>query len=153
MFTTTFTVEMRLCTLLSIVLLISSGCVTSGLGNKQHDRQISWKKKVNPVWWVGNIDEPVPPEDYKPNDAHRSFRYNVRNPFHNFDFYVIGVADRNCVRLGRYPADVFNPYDGWNWAASRYKCIWLPFISYKHNDFKFYIGWRERGNFGLKLNF
>lgn len=27
------------------------------------------------------------------------------------------------------------------------------FLSYIRDDFKFYAGWRERGNFGLKLAF
>jgi hypothetical protein len=27
------------------------------------------------------------------------------------------------------------------------------FLSYIRDDFKFYAGWRERGNFGLKLTF
>jgi len=29
----------------------------------------------------------------------------------------------------------------------------LPFLSYHRNRFNFYFGWRERGNFGIKLNF
>ena len=155
----------------SIILLASSGCASLGPTTKRDIPQaprimsaeqksqssrsfnISWKNKVNPLWWFGNIDEPAPPKNYKPLNANRSFHYVLRNPFHNFHFYVIGIADKNFVRLGRCPASVFNPHDGWNWAVSQYKWLWLPFISYKRGNFKFYIGWREHGNFGIKLNF
>ena len=65
----------------------------------------------------------------------------------------MGIADKEFIRGGRHPKEVFNPNGGWNWAACRYKCVWLPFISYQRGRFKFYIGWRERGNFGIKLTF
>jgi len=31
--------------------------------------------------------------------------------------------------------------------------LWLPFISYEHRGFQFYIGWRNGGNFGVKLRY
>jgi hypothetical protein len=31
-------------------------------------------------------------------------KWHYRNPFHNFDNYVIGVADQEFVRSGKYPA-------------------------------------------------
>jgi len=46
-------------------------------------------------------------------------------------------ADREFERRGTHPAHVFNPNDGWTW---------------EKGNFKFYFGWRERGNFGIKLN-
>jgi hypothetical protein len=110
-------------------------------------------QKINPIWWFGNIDEPKAPDWYRPEDPHRDFRYHLRNPFHNFTFYVIGIADKEFVRMGRYPEAVANPDQGWNWAVIKYGWLRLPFISYHRGDFKFYIGWRPRGNFGFKLNF
>ena len=77
----------------------------------------------------------------------------MRNLGHNFTFYVIGIADKESERVGYYPERVFNPSGGWNVAFSRCEFFWLPFISYQKGGLKFYIGWRDRGNFGFKLNF
>jgi hypothetical protein len=114
---------------------------------------VSVKKglKWNPKFWLGNLDDPVPPPGYRPNDKHRAGRWRLRNPGHNFDFYVIGIADKTFRRAGRYPDRIFSPRNGWNWAVCKYKWARLPFISYHHNSFKFYFGWRERGNFGIEL--
>ena len=65
--------------------------------------KIHFYDKLNPVWWVKNSDEPVPPEWYKPDDRHRVMKWHFRNPFHNFGNYVIGVADKKFVRSGKYP--------------------------------------------------
>ena len=77
----------------------------------------------------------------------------MRNPDENFSNYVIGVADRKSVRYGVYPDQIGNPHGGWNFAVTRRRILYLPFIDYKHHRFEFYFGWRERGNFGIKLNF
>jgi hypothetical protein len=74
----------------------------------------------------------------------------VRNPFHNLTFYVLGITNKPFVRYGRYPSDNFAPVSGWNWCVINYKWLWLPFISYVGWLGKFYVGWRERGNFGIK---
>lgn len=127
----------------------------------------------------------------------------VRNPCHNFTFYVLGVAQHITTRVGRFPRDVFAPQGRFNIAATSAEaapmwCIpfgvfaflvgssakglvglpwyavvlwalikvapllfaavvcacraigWLPFVSYK-GAAKAYAGWREKGNFGLKL--
>ncbi len=108
--------------------------------------------KLNPVWWFGNVDEPVPPEWYRPNDKHRNAKWRWRNSFHNFNNYVIGVADKPFVRSGRYPERNSNPRGGWDFAVSRRKLLLLPFLSYQRGRFNLYFGWRERGNFGMKLN-
>src|SRR5579872_7587799 len=50
--------------------------------------------KLNPVWWFGNADESKAPNWYRPHDSHRDLSWRLRNPFHNFDFYVIGCADK-----------------------------------------------------------
>ena len=110
-------------------------------------------QKWNPVFWAGNMDEPVPPDWYRPEDPRRVGRWHRRNSFHNLTFYVIGVADKEFERTGRYPDAVFNPHGGWNWAVCRHRCVRLPFLSFQRGAFKFYFGWRERGNFGIKLTF
>lgn len=77
----------------------------------------------------------------------------VRNPYHNFDHYVIGIGDKSFTRVGRFPAQVANPNGGWNWAVCRYRNLRLPFVDYQRGGFEFYLGWRNGGNFGIKLNF
>jgi hypothetical protein len=114
---------------------------------------IHFYNKLNPIWWFGNIDEPHAPYWYRPNGSCRDFMWFMRNPFENFSNYVIGVADKQTVRYGVYPRSIGNPNGGWNFAVTRRRIVYLPFIDYKHNRFEFYFGWRERGNFGIKLNF
>jgi hypothetical protein len=115
--------------------------------------KIHFYDKLNPVWWFGNADEPVAPTWYLPDDPHRETKWNFRNPFHNFNFYVIGVADKTFYRSGRYPKRNSNPNGGWNFAVTRRRAVLLPFASYDRSWCIFYFGWRERGNFGIKLNF
>jgi len=114
---------------------------------------IHFYNKINPIWWFGNVDEPCPPAWYRPGGRCRTFMWYMRNPFENFTNYVIGVADKKTTRYGVYPTAIGNPNGGWNFAITRRKIVYLPFIDYKHHRFEFYFGWRERGNFGAKLNF
>jgi hypothetical protein len=114
---------------------------------------IHFYDKLNPVWWLGNIDDPMPPNWYRPEDEHRKTKWYFRNPLHNFTFYVIGIADKHSARSGRYPDVVSNPHSGWNFAVSRRRIVLLPFISYQYNKFGFYFGWHARGNFGVKFNY
>jgi hypothetical protein len=109
--------------------------------------------KFNPIFWFKNYDDPEPPEKMWPGDPHRHFKWYWRNPFHNFTFYVIGIADKTFVRTGKYPARVFAPDGGWNWTVSKYKWLRLPFVSYQSGSFHFYCGWRNRGNFGFEFKF
>jgi len=110
-------------------------------------------QKWKPKFWLGNEDEPLPPADYRPNDKHRVSKWYRRNPTHNLFFYVIGLSDKTFRRWGRCPGEVFNPKGGWNWTVCKYKWWRLPFISFQRKSFCFYLGWRERGNFGGKLSF
>ncbi len=50
------------------------------------------RQKFNPVWWFGNLDDPTPPDSYRPEDRHRKIKWRLRNPLHNFMFYVVGIA-------------------------------------------------------------
>ena len=117
------------------------------------NQNITLCQKLNPVWWFGNIDDQEPPEKYRADENCRLFHWRMRNLGHNFTFYVIGIADKESERVGYYPERVFNPSGGWNVAFSRCEFFGLPFISYQKGGLKFYIGWRDRGNFGFKLNF
>jgi len=118
-----------------------------------HAPRFRISQKANPAWWFGNADEPVAPDWYRPGDCRRNARWHVRNPCHNLTFYVIGIADKEYIRVGRHPTHVFNPYEGWNWAVCRYKWLRLPFLSYHRGGFQFYCGWRNAGDLGMKLNF
>ncbi|MFA6543540.1 MAG: hypothetical protein WCS99_03890 [Limisphaerales bacterium] len=109
-------------------------------------------QKWNPIWWFGNVDDPEPPDWYRPGSPCRRPLWQLRNPLHNFTFYVIGIADRPFTRTGRFPDAVFAPDGGWNWAVAGCKWVRLPFISYNGEWWRFYLGWRERGNFGGKVN-
>jgi len=114
--------------------------------------RVHFYDRLNPTWWWGNIDDPVPPPDYRPLSRHRILLWHLRNPFHNFDHYVIGVADRKFKRSGRFPERNSNPNGGWDFEVARYKMAVLPFLSCQHGAFNFYLGWRERGDFGIKVN-
>lgn len=109
-------------------------------------------QRLNPIWWLGNMDDPVPPDWYRPGKADRQWQWQLRNPFHNFTFYVIGVSDRPATRTGRFPTEVFPVGGGWNWAIHRYHFILLPFIAFEGARWRFYLGWRDTGNLGAKLN-
>ena len=109
--------------------------------------------KWNPIWWLGNVDDPVPPDWYRPQSRCRNILWQLRNPLHNFTFYVIGVADCERTRTGRFPDAVFAPEGGWNWAVTHCGWLRLPFLSFNGERWRFYLGWRERGNFGGKVNF
>ncbi len=110
-------------------------------------------QKWNPVWWFGNVDDPEPPDWYRPGSANRRWLWQLRNPIHNFSFYVVGVADKPFTRTGRFPEAVFAPEGGWNWAVTRHRWVRLPFVSFNGKVCRFYVGWRERGNLGCKVNF
>jgi hypothetical protein len=114
--------------------------------------KIHWYKKINPLWWFKDIDDPLPPAWYRPSRKTRRLTWSLRNPFHNFNFYVIGVADRKFTRSSRYPEVTSNPHGGWNFAVSKYKRLQLPFVSYRRGRLETYFGWRDRGNFGIKFN-
>lgn len=128
---------------------VSSGKVTT-TNTPSAGRQF---QKWNPIWWFGNVDDPVPPDWYRPGSPNRRWLWQLRNPLHNFTFYVIGIADKPFTRTGRFPNAVFAPEGGWNWAVARHQCVRLPFLSYHGERWRFYLGWRERGNFGGKVNF
>ena len=158
--------------LLLACLLLSAGCASvapqpsspgpTGTKPRWHSIKVvpgtnapavhTWNK-FNPIWWAQNASEPDAPAWYCPDCGCREFRWWLRNPFSNFTSYVIGVADKETVRYGRYPEQTSNPKSGWNFAVTRRRIVYLPFIDYKRGRFEFYFGWRKAGKFGVKLNF
>jgi hypothetical protein len=109
-------------------------------------------QKLNPVWWFKNIDDPQPPEWYRPDDKLRVTKWYFRNPMHNFTCYVVGLSDKKFERFGHYPERIANPHGGWNFGWVHRKLLWLPGISYRRGKTDFYLGWRNFGNFGMKFN-
>jgi hypothetical protein len=99
---------------------------------KTNEPPVHWYNKINPVWWFGNLEEPIPPAWYEPTNSMRKVKWYFRNPFTNLSYYVIGVADKQTVRSGRYPTLVGNPHGGWNFAVTRRRIVFLPFMDYKN---------------------
>jgi hypothetical protein len=116
-------------------------------------KPVRWYNRLNPIWWFGNRNEPEPPDWYRPNGSFRTLTWYCRNPMANFTWYVIGVADKETVRAGKYPDRITRPGGGWNFAVTKWKWLRFPFVAYSHKSFVFYLGWRERGNFGAALRF
>lgn len=116
------------------------------------EKPFPWYKKINPIWWFTNEDDAIVPAEYATgeNEWIRQIKWNIRNPLHNFTFYVIGIGDYNHVRTGNAPDKVFDIDLGWTWAVCKLGWLRLPFISYI-GKLKFYIGWRDGGNWGIKL--
>lgn len=119
-----------------------------------------WYKKINPVWWFLNDDEPNPPDWYMPGKAQwlRFPAWYLRNPLVNFADYVVGVCDRNYSITGTAPlyattwADMPDPHPlGFKWSV-----IWLPiplpFVSYTGKRILWYAGWKKTGDLGFKFN-
>jgi len=177
-----------------IPVLILSGCIpykvpTAELANPKtveeplykviprHRSQIQWYDGLHWVSWTlfGNDDGGIFGEDnphpYCPSypfGIGKTLSWNLRNPLHNFCYYVIGSADRNnseiiLLELSPQGCGAFNYSPCASRVfASRQGGILLalhggkPFFSLKipytccHHG-EFYLGWRYRGNFGVKF--
>lgn len=112
-------------------------------------------RKFDPVWEIfGNADDPKPPTNYHASLSVplRQIMWWFRNPCHNLFFYGIGVADKDKVRFGKYPELITKPDGSWTYAETACGHVRLPCISTHVWVFDFYFGWRNRGNFGGKIN-
>jgi len=118
---------------------------------------VTLKQKLNPIWWFGNIDDPEPCSidwyvkeqcNNKCNLLCKLKWFFIRNPLHNFMFYVVGVEDKIESKKCKYVGKMWGGYKKWNFAYVKCKYFILPFVSYNGN-FQFYIGWRGKGNFGI----
>lgn len=142
----------------------------------RHRYQIRWYDFGHWMTWAlfGNDDDGIfgeePNTHYRleePNDLKKACAWQLRNSFHNFCFYVIGTANQpnSEVTLFRLtPCDIecctYRPIATTIFPCKQ-SCLffalhgWKPFISLRlaypnggHSDF--YLGWRNRGNFGMK---
>ncbi len=110
---------------------------------KEPTTKYPWYKKINPLWWFGNANDPVTDPD---NDAFcpgkptwiRKLLWALRNPLHNFFAFVVGLDDQKAiVNFGnQWP----RPGQKWN--------VILPFLCYKGTKWEWYIGWRNGTNLG-----
>ncbi len=103
--------------------------------------KVSFLKKLNPIFWFGNLDDPAPPEWFSGS----RLAWFWRNPMHNLCFYVLGFCQYRSTSYGKHPETVFAD-QGWNWAIT---FIWnwlpLPFISYRGTNWRWYVGWKCPG--------
>lgn len=119
-----------------------------------------WSKKINLIWWFGNLNEPWPPDWYLPGQVYwkRTTYWYLRNPLENFSNYVVGVVDRNYTVSGTSPVtltawnDLPGGRTGWKYSVIALSWLRLPFVSYTGKYLLFYAGWQYGGFFGLKLN-
>lgn len=116
-----------------------------------------WSKKINPLWWFQNDEDPLPPDWYLPGNAFRLPLWYARNPLQNFSKYVVGVYDRNYTVTGTAPVKVTAWNDigdktGWKFSVIKIGLLRLPFASYTGKRFMFYIGWQWWGFLGAKFN-
>lgn len=120
----------------------------------------------------GNADAGIFAEYHKTHADGISYKqfawWTLRNPMHNFTFYVIGDADnetRNDITLinltagddfkvlQREQGQQYTEGSGAHFALHNHK----PFVGIKlnwpiiHKRTEFYLGWRPKGNFGLSL--
>lgn len=108
---------------------------------------------------LGNDDDGIFGEGLKasyysniPPCAFKALRWTARNPLHNFCYYVIGSAHRHNRKIAlidlRSKINESKFFIGFHGGK--------PFISFcfdysSSRKGEFYIGWRERGNFGIKF--
>lgn len=142
----------------------------------RHRSQIRWWDLGHWVTWTvfGNDDDGIfgeePTANYRTRrntGALRATAWSLRNPLHNFCFYVIGSAwttnsELTILQLAEDDSEVFTykPVAGTVFAGDGGSSFflglhgWKPFVSLRLNygrQLNMYMGWRERGNFGLKF--
>ena len=133
----------------------------------------TWKERLNPIWWLGNVKWPEAPDWYL-EEEHKgksmkwaTFVWYIRNPFQNFTHYVIGISDKvdepEYEVVGKDPKHLFSAEHQFNWWVVKYKWIRLPGFSWwfrigKKNEnvrdqlnFHLMFGWKKNGNIGGAL--
>jgi hypothetical protein len=141
----------------------------------RHRSMIQWYDVPHWTSWAlfGNDDDGIfgeePTAKYKTSrNIHflRSLFWAARNPLHNFTFYVVGTAyienstftllslEKNNTHFLKFSPKESSALarTGTNFYLALHG--WKPFISLRINygrQFSFYLGWRPRGNFGIKL--
>lgn len=110
----------------------------------------AWWKKLMPWWWLYNSDDPGPPAWYLPGSTAlwRLLAWYLRNPLHNFDFYVIGVADRDYAMRTVFLSADRQTYQ----SVIRIGGLPLPFYCYVGKLWTVKVGWQMHGDFQVKIN-
>lgn len=127
------------------------------------------------TWMLfGNDDHGIFGEDHDPIFCHqepdnigKAFKWFYRNPLHNFCWYVIGSGHKvnsefAIIKCNPRQMHVLtyrsSPDFGLKYEPSFFLGFygWKPFVSLhlfynKYYRGQFYIGWRNRGNFGIKF--
>ena len=146
----------------------------------EHRQKIDWYHGPHWASWAlfGNDDDGLFGERVRKDETilnnlpdatvYSAGSWWLRNPLHNFTFYVIGRAhnpdlssftlfglgDKRGLELMKYKKEGSTVFAGKRngiWIGFH---GWLPFVSIKLFDSKLietYAGWREKGNFGLKF--
>jgi len=139
----------------------------------RHRSQVRWYDMPRWIHWglVGNDDNGIFGESqdvpYSTNIHAGTFaRWSLRNPLHNFSFYVVGsahwkrhyrvallsIGDHGVRAFRRGENKVFDSENSFKIAFNDFKpFIGFQFSHFKNRRFQFYAGWRERGNLGFKL--
>lgn len=144
----------------------------------RHRNQVCWYDAGHWISWalLGNDDDGIfgeePTADFRPETPPsfcKAAAWAWRNPAHNLCFYVLGSAhctndEFTLLRLTPCykEAFVYRPEATTVFAGdgpSFYVALhgWKPFISARvvwssKYEGRFYIGWRCRGNFGIRFN-
>ncbi len=138
----------------------------------KHRSQIEWYDAGHWITWAlfGNEDDGIFGEESSKGKAENvtgAVKWWLRNPLHNFCFYVIGSADRKNSEFtllaisGKGIKALSYQEEGGTNFPSMGTCFflgfhgWKPFLSLRlaYTDTRrsdFYIGWRCRGDFGAK---
>lgn len=109
------------------------------------------------VFWAlfGNEDDGYYGDDTwragRPKTLVLGVKWWLRNPAHNWCFYVIGFADYDHYFEGEKDWGV-DPGFSFHWCYREGKTK-FPLLSYVGKKRGWYIGWRPYGSFGISLNF
>ncbi|MFT4551950.1 MAG: hypothetical protein ACI9S8_000571 [Chlamydiales bacterium] len=141
----------------------------------RHRSQIQWYDMGHWSTWglLGNDDDGIFGEEPTAGDwsdhrigSFRALEWGIRNPLHNFTFYVIGTAqfENSEVTFLKISREGWSAFDyasqgGTVFAGKGTSFFlglhgWRPFISLRVDYgrlLEFYLGWRARGNFGFKF--
>jgi hypothetical protein len=97
--------------------------------------------KLNPIWWLKNSDQPG-----------NEWGNWLRNPCHNFFWYVAGAEDRSFYIFGRRGVDL--PDIGnthFHLIVQAWPPFICPFFSFIAGKWQGYIGWRSGGALGARI--
>jgi hypothetical protein len=122
---------------------------------KYYHPEIKWYTRLNPWFWINNIDDPTPPAKFlRDKDDWPEWKiwlwWRWRNKLHNFMRYTIGLCGQDITVHSKYPGEMFSPL-GYNWFIVQWGWLFLPGLSYYGKRWRWYIGWLDSGQFGLEF--